>query len=184
MQRLRTTWGCRLVVLSLGLSLLPGLLAPAMQAAAPVTMPFADWLRSQVRTTPDDAFEKALAEAEAQAPRSLHAFLSAFVQAYEAAGGTSLAGVFTSEALGGEALVQYLQRRYLRLVGEAVLPRAVPSAAAAPVAKTPDRMAEGHGWVRADDAAGAPLHLIGFVHEGAVRTSLVRLRTSEQPRGP
>ncbi|QXD14905.1 hypothetical protein GQ464_016030 [Rhodocaloribacter litoris] len=184
MRCLRSTWVLRLVVLCLGVSLLPVLLAPVAQASRPVALPFSDWLRSLVREPVDEAFEQALAQAEARRPRSLHAFLTAFVEAYEAGrGAAAVAVVFTGEALSAEALILYLQRRYQRLVGEGLLPRTEVSSAVAQ-GKTSERSGSLPVFQR-ERRSGVVDRVVAPCRSGALGAERARhLCLSEQPLGP
>ncbi len=123
----------------IGAGMFTSFVAPLATAAQPSPLPFADWLRSQLREPAGADFEEALAVVEARHPATLHEYLSAFVEAYETRrSGDALAEAFTGQALSPEALLLFLQCRYHRVVGEAVLPSTALSTMVAPQAKTPE----------------------------------------------
>ena len=129
MNWLRSKWGMRAVAGLLTASLLPVTFATAVHAAEH-TSSYADWLRQQLRIPTDEVVEQALETATESRPRSLDAFLTAFVEAYEAQQpARPLAQAFAAHHLSNEALISYLEGRYLRFVGDAVLPRATLAAA-------------------------------------------------------
>ncbi len=129
MNRLRSIWGMRSVAGLLMASLLPVTFATAVHAAQH-TSSYADWVRLQLRLPADEAVEQALETATESRARSLEAFLTVFVDAYEAQQPErSLAHAFSTHDLSNDALISYLEGRYLRFVGDAVLPRAALVAA-------------------------------------------------------
>ncbi len=139
MQRLRSTWGMRWLAFVIGASMFTSFVAPMATAAQPSSLPFADWLRSQLREPAGADFEEALAAVEARDPATLHEYLSVFVEVYAGRrSGDALAEAFTGESLSPEALLLFLQCRYHRVAGEAVLPSTALSAMVAPQAKTPE----------------------------------------------
>ena len=110
-------------------SLLPVTFATAVHAAQH-TSSYADWVRRQLRIPADEAITQALETAEKSQPRSLEAFLAVFVETYVAQQPERpLARAFSVRGLSNEALISYLEGRYLGFVGEAVLPRAALVAA-------------------------------------------------------
>lgn len=119
-------------------SLLPLVAAPTAWARGHVSVSYATWLRAQLRLPADAAFEAAVEEALDAHPRSLDDFLQAFVEAYEAQG-ADLADVFSAHGLSGEALAAYLQGRYLRLIGQALVPRVLLTASSARTGNAPTR---------------------------------------------
>lgn len=122
---LRSTWGAR----GVGTLVLAGLLGASLTSTIPPSRyasSYAEWVRTQFRGPIDEAVEQALADASSDRPRSLDAFLTAFVRAYEARepGATVARSLFALD-LSDEALITYLESRYHGVVSDAVLPRAV-----------------------------------------------------------
>ncbi|MFQ5570648.1 MAG: hypothetical protein ACE5G0_13275 [Rhodothermales bacterium] len=106
-------------------SLLPVSFATGVQTAQH-TSSYAGWVEAQLREPADETVQKALEVAAASRSRSLEAFLTVFVEAYEAQQPeTPLARVFSPRSLSNEALIIYLQGCYIGLVNDAVLPRTV-----------------------------------------------------------
>lgn len=129
MNRLRSTWGLRAAAGLLMASLVPATFATAVHAARH-TSSYADWVRLQLRTPADEAVEQALETAEESRARSLEAFLEVFVEAYEARQPERpLARAFSTFDLSNDALISYLEGRYLRVASDAVLPRTALAAA-------------------------------------------------------
>lgn len=123
MQWLRNTWMARGVVALVVTSLVALLFASA--ESSPRRAPsYADWVRAQLLHPAGEAVEQALQTASENHQGSLQDFLDAFIDAYEAAHpqGTA-AQVFVAHDLSNDALITYLQGRYSRVVGEALLPR-------------------------------------------------------------
>jgi len=89
-----------------------------------VSSNYADWLRSQLKTPESEEIEKALNVATMSEPATLEAFLRSFLEAYEVFHpDTPLAEDLFQLRFSDEALLVYLQGRFLQVVGEAVLPR-------------------------------------------------------------
>ncbi len=129
MNRLRSIWGMRSVAGLLMASLLPVTFATAVHAAQH-TSSYADWVRLQLRIPAGEAVEQALETATESRARSLEAFLTVFVEAYQAQQPErSLALAFSTRDLSNDALISYLEGHYLGFVGDAVLPRAALVAA-------------------------------------------------------
>ena len=129
MNRLRSIWGMRAMAGLLLASLLPVTFASAVQAARH-TASYADWVRLQLRIPVGEAIEQALEVAEESRARSLEDFLTVFVEAYEAQQPEqSIAHAFSTRDLSNDALISYLEGRYLRFVGDAVLSRTALMAA-------------------------------------------------------
>lgn len=85
---------------------------------------YADWVRQQLLNPTSELAETALSEATAKDPLSLQAFLEAFLEAVEAEQPhASPANLFVEYELSNDALITYLQGRFSRVVGEAVLTR-------------------------------------------------------------
>jgi hypothetical protein len=124
MRWLRASWTQRTLVPLLVASL-SAVLFVTVDQPSQRTASYADWVRTQLRAPADAALDDALAAAAEQA-RTFEGFLEAFVAAYEAEHPeTSLARAFVARDLPKEALITYLQSRFSRVVGEAVLPRLV-----------------------------------------------------------
>ena len=129
MNRLRTRWGKLVAAALLLASLLPVTFATAAHAGRH-TASYADWVRLQLRLPADDGVALALETAAESPAQSLEVFLATFVKAYEAQHPERpLAYAFSADGLSNEALISYLKGRYLGVVGEAVLPRAMFTAA-------------------------------------------------------
>lgn len=104
-------------------SLLPVTFAMAAHAARH-TPSYADWVRIQLREPNNPVVAQALASAEQSRPRTLEAFLTVFVEAYEAQQPEEpLAYAFAEPDLSNDALISYLQGRFLGFVGDAIPPR-------------------------------------------------------------
>lgn len=185
MQHIRTTWGTRWLALMISVSILSSFVAPVATAAQPSPQPYADWLRNQLRAPAGAAFEEAVAEVEAQKLGSFHAYLTAFVAAYgKHASRGALAEAFTGHSLSPEALLLFLQFRYHRVVGEAVLPPSALTALVMPQAKTPERFlsASASPW-RGSGPAVFQAATALFSCSGADPLPLRHLVTA-QPLGP
>ncbi len=171
-----------LLVAVLVASLLPLVAAPTAWARGHVSVSYATWLRAQLRLPADAAFDAAVEEALDVHPRSLDDFLQAFVAAYEAQG-ADLADVFSSHGLSGEALVAYLQGRYLRLIGQALVPRVLLTASSARTGGT-----SGGAFLASQLAS----RFLALPSDGAARSVLqeadpvfsFRLVSSARPLGP
>lgn len=123
MRRLRSKWSMRWVAALLLVSLLPVSFATAFSTARH-TSSFADWLETQLQDPTDEAVAAALAEVSSHRTRSLEVFVRDFIDAYEARHpDVSAARVLAGMDLTDEALIAYLESRYLGLVGHGVLPR-------------------------------------------------------------
>lgn len=145
MRWMRSTWGSRLLVISLIASLLPAVCAPAVQVVQyTVYTSYADWLRAQLQLPADDAFEEALETAIGARATTLRGFLKAFVAAYEAGRpGEAAASAFAVPALSNEALVMFLEHHYLQVIGGGIQPRVHLLKAAAKSAMAPDHLLKG-----------------------------------------
>lgn len=120
----RNGWMGRVLAAMLIASMLPMLFIPPARAASGSQFgSYERWLRAQIRVS-SDAVENAIADAVADRSDSLQDFVAAFVESYEAAApDRSIAFVFTERELSNEALISFLQRRYTRVVDDAVLSR-------------------------------------------------------------
>ncbi|NBC17632.1 MAG: hypothetical protein GVY18_10000 [Bacteroidetes bacterium] len=184
MRWLRASWTQRtlvpLLVASLGAVLFGATDLPSRHSTS-----YADWVRTQLRAPADAALDDALAAADEQA-RTFEGFLEAFVAAYEAEQPeTSLARAFVARDLPPEALITYLQSRFSRVVGEAVLPRlVVMTAATSSPTPTSDRTAIGLAPVRA--AVHALVQAERPASGRAIALIVIPLRTlwDAQPLGP
>jgi hypothetical protein len=104
-------------------SLLPVSFATAFSTARH-TSSFADWLETQLQDPTNEAVVEALAEVATHRTRSLEVFVRDFIDAYEAQHpDVSAARVLAGMDLSDEALIAYLESRYMGLVGHGVLPR-------------------------------------------------------------
>ncbi len=164
--------------------LLPAALVMPQPAAAPAAhAAHAAWLRAQVQGEADAAFENALEAATAAHPRTLHAFLEAFVAAH--AEPETLGAVFAREGLSGEALVRDLQQGLLGLSG---IPASGRPAwmAGAPHAVAPSGRVGSAGVVAsAQRMARAARRAVALPLARGVRARcLVRVLSSAQPLGP
>lgn len=183
MRWLRASWTQRTLVTLLVASLSTVLFAaadtPSRRSAS-----YADWVRTQLRTPADAALDEALTTADEQA-RTFEGFLNAFVDAYEAQRPeTSLARAFLAHDLPPEALITYLQSRFARVVGDAVLPRLVMTATSASTAHSADRNAAALPPLLKDVHAASPA---GLLPQWASHTLVViplRLLWDAQPLGP
>ncbi|MEZ4700089.1 MAG: hypothetical protein R2834_07145 [Rhodothermales bacterium] len=181
MRFVRATWSLRLFAAAALLSLLPSLVAPVARVGQYAESDYGDWLRTQLRESPSEGFEAAIERAMATSPRTLHAFLSAFIQAYGDADGLSHA--FTGAVIQAEDLLDLLSQRFSRLVGDAVAPELLMKA-------TPVRVALSERTLRAVLTRASSLTLVAF--NEALRTSTEaaltvlprRLLTALQPLGP
>lgn len=186
MDRFRTARGIRGVALVLGASLLLAATAPVAQASrAGTALPLAEWLRTQLRVPPGEAFETALGTAVAARPHSLRAFLRAFLTAYEAAApGVNPGADFTGHDCSHEALYRYLQQRYHRLVDDAVLPP--PSLAPLPVpqSKTPDRFTGAVGQAGVRGLLPTPGRRTGLLAGAPGVPCAFRIQSPARPQGP
>ena len=123
MHRLRSKWSKRWVAALLLVSLLPVSFATAFSTARH-TSSFASWLETQLQDTENEAVVEALAEVSTHRTRSLEVFVRDFIDAYEAQHpDVSAARVLAGMDLSDEALIAYLESRYMGLVGHGVLPR-------------------------------------------------------------
>lgn len=139
MRRLRRPFARRWAACVLLLSLLPALLAPAALAMPrSAGASYADWLRVQVPAS-SEAFEAALADAEAAPGRTLGDFLAAFAAAYDARSAAPL-DLLDGTTVYADALRLYLEGRLTSLGGDALAPPQT-LAAAAPVSITSVRHA-------------------------------------------
>lgn len=186
MRWMRSTWGSRWLAGLLVCCLLPMLVLPtARLAQGAVYASYADWLRTQLSLPADAAFEDALAAATATEPASLDAFLTAFVAAYQAGHpGAVPAEAFTTLDLSNEALVTYLQQRFLRITGAATLPRVVLMQALAAKNKGLDRVVQA---VRPAARALTALPAPAFLDAADGAPSFVRafrLLSAARPLGP
>jgi len=122
----------RILALVMGAGALPAIAAPIVRSSQfSDAMPYADWLRSQLRMPASEGFEAALEEVSSGKYRSFQAFVSAFISAYEhQPAQKGLSAAFSKGELSDDALILYLQFRYQRLVGEAILSRSFFQAAA------------------------------------------------------
>ena len=103
-------------------SLLPVNFAAAFSTARH-TSSFAHWLQTQFQDASDAAVQQALSEVSAHRTRSLSVFVRDFIDAYEAQHpNASAAYVLAGIELSDEALIAYLESRYMGLVGHGVLP--------------------------------------------------------------
>ena len=193
MHRLRTYshWLAALMLLSV-LPLVGGPVQAALWRSAEV--PYADWLRAQLRVPADAAFEAAVERATTAAPTSFEAFLWAFVEAYGpldgsevepvVAGRTALAAAFSSAPLNKEALVAFLQGQVERSVQQALLPRPVLAAATSSVSLTSDRHG-GAAFVLPFRATTATLlGAVSAVAPAAFFVVPLRVLSAAQPLGP
>ena len=183
MRCLRATWGKRLIVALLALSLVPLVVVPVKRAAQGTSAEvYADWLRGQLGDAADAVFEEALALTQAQHPRSFDAFLKAFLDAYERLSPTKPL-VYAAAGLSGDALALYLRGRFQRLGGDLLAMRVVLQAAAVTSGKLPGR-------VLGLTAGPAPSKLASWVQQVEVpagRTFVVmplRLLSAAFPLGP
>lgn len=123
MRRLRSQWHARWVAALLLVSLLPVSFATAFSTARH-TSSFAIWLESQLQDPTDEAVVLALAEVSSHRTQSLEVFVRDFIDAYEAQRpGGSAARVLAGLDLTDEALIAYLESRYMGLEGFGILPR-------------------------------------------------------------
>jgi hypothetical protein len=184
MRWLRASWTQRtlvsLLVASLGAVLFGATDLPSRHSAS-----YADWVRTQLRAPADAALDDALAAADEQA-HTFEGFLEAFVTAYEAEHPeTSLARAFVARDLPKEALITYLQSRFSRVVGEAVLPRLVMmKATPSSPSPTSDRTAVGLTPVHAAAHAIARAELPAQRHAVARIVIPLRVLWDAQPLGP
>lgn len=181
MRLARSTRVLRLFVAISLLSLLPSLVAPMARVGRYAGSAYGDWLRTQLRDTPSAAFDTAIDHAMVAGPRSLDAFLGAFIEAYGDRQALTLA--FTGSEIRADDLLDLLSQRYSRLVGDAVVPDVIMKA-------TPVRGALSERSHRAVLLAEQTLqqvavrHLVRQFAETAAFSSPLRLLTSLQPLGP
>ena len=113
----------RWVAALLLVSLLPVSFATAFSTARH-TSSFAHWLETQLQDPTDEAVQQVLATVSSNRTRSLEVFVRDFIDAYQAQRpNASAARVLAGMDLSDEALIAYLESRYLGLVGHGVLPR-------------------------------------------------------------
>lgn len=186
MRWMRTIQARRLLVIVLIAALLPTLISPAAATARCATYAsYGDWLRTQLRVAPDDAFEQAIERAAEARPQSLSDFLDAFVEAYETESPDApLSAVFSAIDLSNEALVTYLERRYQQFGGDGLVPRNRSTSALYPHVKAPDRVEK----LSAAVISVAPARLGQALSRSAdlLRPFILSVRTltSAQPLGP
>lgn len=145
---------------------------------------YADWVRAQLALPADGAVEAALEAAADEGAVSLHLFLQAFAAAYEAQEvAQPFAHLFGAQTGSTAALITYLHGQYARVVGEAVLPRLVATAALAQsVSETRTLL----GALSAACRAQRPSHLAVAAATAPARLVPVpiRLLSAAQPLGP
>ena len=188
MNRLRTRWSLRVLAATLLLSLLP-LSAATVLHGPRASNSFADWVRAQLRADAISAeggvIAQALGAAAAERPRSLDAFLHAFVAAYTAERPEAdPAALFALGDLAPDALIAHLASRYRGLAPDAVPPRA-SFVAALQAALSP---ASGPaGALAARPARAALRRPAGAVQLTAAAPAVVtpvRLLSAARPMGP
>jgi hypothetical protein len=120
----RSPYLARIVAGVLTASMLSGLFALPSSSAPEAYGSYAGWARAQLRVPVDEALESALSKAAESRPISFQDFVEAFLKAYDQEGsGHSAALAFTDVDLSDDALITYLQRRYVRISDEGTLPR-------------------------------------------------------------
>ncbi len=181
MRLARSTWFLRLFVAVSLLSLLPSLVAPMARVGRYAGSAYGDWLRTQLRETPSVAFEAAIEQAMAAGPRSLDAFLGAFIDAY--GDRQALTHAFTGSEIRSDDLLDLLSQRYSRLVGDAVFPEVIMKAAPVRGALS-DRSYRAVLLAEQTLQQVAARHLVLQFAETAAFTSLPRLLTAIQSLGP
>ena len=185
MRRLRSKWGMRWLTLVIGVSTFTSFVAPLATSAQPSVLPFADWLRSQLREPAGADFEEALAAVEDRAPGTIHEYLSVFFEAYgERHSGEALAKAFTGQSLSPEALLFLLQCRYHRVVGEVVLPPTALSAMVAPQMKTPEHNPAAFAGQAEALLRTAALSPVAPANHAEAFTHALRRIVTAQPLGP
>lgn len=124
MGRVRSTLFARIVSSLLVLSIVPSLFATAGQASALSLQGSMEvWLRAQLRVTADPQIDAALERAAKNRAKNLKDFVAAFISAYEEEAGEPPARIFADRDLSDDALIAYLQRRFVELTSDAVTPR-------------------------------------------------------------
>ena len=125
MLAVRNGWVGRTLAAMLIASMLATLVVPrARTPAGSQVGNYERWIRAQLRISPDDFVEMAITSAVSERVDSFQKFVAAFLQVYEdAAPERAISLVFTDRELSTDALISYLERRYNRVVYDAVFPR-------------------------------------------------------------
>lgn len=187
MRWLRATWGSRLVAGGLLCCLTASVFATGVHGGGrPVCVSYAEWLRAQLRVPADAALEEVFDAAVSTKPRTLEAFLDAFVAAYEARHPqAALATAFLpTDGVSNEALVAYLETLFNGVGAEGVPVRATFLSMPVPTGKVPDRHDAAAVVMARPDS---PMQVLAPVERLAVVRPLVRLihvLSSAQPLGP
>lgn len=185
MQRLRSTWGARLVACWLLASMLASVCTAVTWGGGSSYSSYANWLRAQLRVPADAALEEALETAAASQARTLDAFLDAFVAAYQAErpAGT-LAAAFLGRDLSDDALIAYLESRFQGVGGEGMVPRTTWLSALTSVAKASDRFALDVTAAAAQGAVAAHQAWVAGPKQIVPLAGLLRILSAASPLGP
>ena len=186
MRQMRNKWGSRVVVAWVLASLVhPLFLVKISPPQSHVFSSYADWLRLQISAPSSDLVDQALDKAISTKAQSLEAFLKSFIQAYEALHpNTPLAEELFNLRISEEALLVYLQSRYLHVIDDAVLPRPSVVTAVTQPAQLFSRFSK--AITEHDGLCNAAASLTASISDaGQLRIPVVfRLLSAARPLGP
>jgi hypothetical protein len=180
MRSLRSTWGKRIITVSLILSILPLVALPyvSLSEEEPADH-YAERIRKQLGGETSALVEQAIDTARAADVHDLTQFLKAFVGAY-----SRVSDAEQSLAFSDTALFALLHSRYLQLVGKSITPRLVLKSLTVRSSISTERAPSSLFTLFKNRPAVRPVALERFMGLGSGLRFIHHLSVSLNPRAP